>query len=404
MVIQYFHIHKALLVSFIFTKLILIFSILNKGNTTSPLYPRSLTLLDNSIALFANDGIHFYDEHFSNEDTSKKIPLSKSGDDIKKIAMAQFCGDDGGYILILALNILYLFDYEGNKKKSYDISTYINGNFYRITPYKKDSDNYLHFIITYANSGQIYLSIFKINLSNLDSLTHILKQYSFSNANGLQDMISCLILSHSNKDLLTCFCGYHWPANLYSTSFDPESNYDELNNFQFHKLINNTETPQPYYVSAETNEDKQKAIIYTAITSNHAFWATFDFNNKFSEVIHESLGPQFQNVAYGNLYHNIFYFPRMEEFVLSSRLTECNEFIMVFNKNFKMNYKGIFYFNYKDGCTYSITFTIFHNGANYTVLTDNQNTLVWKQITDDFETIPNDYTDSDTNNIQTTIP
>ena len=110
MVIQYFQIREVLLVSFIFTKLILIFSILNQGNTTSPLYPRSLTLLDNSIALVANDGIHFYDEQFANEYTSKKISLSISEENIKKIAMAQFSAGDGGYILILALNTLYLFN------------------------------------------------------------------------------------------------------------------------------------------------------------------------------------------------------------------------------------------------------------------------------------------------------
>ena len=74
---------------------------------------------------------------------------------------------------------------------------------------------------------------------------------------------------------------------------------------------------------------------------------------------------------------------------------------MVFHKNYKMNYKGILYFNSKNGCSYSITFTIFHNGDNYTVLTDNQNELVWKIITDDFETIPNDIINSD---IITTIP
>ena len=322
MIIQYFHIRSLFIFSFISKKLILILNILNHVNTISPLYPRSLTLLDNSIALVANDGIHFYNEQFSSEDTLKYIPLSISQENIKKIEMNQFSEDDEGYILILALNTLYLFN---NKKiliKFFDISNYINGNFYRITPYKKDNENYLHFIISFANLGKINLSIFKLNLNNLESLSNTLKLYSLSNANGLQDMISCLILSHSNSNLLTCFCGYHWPANLYSTSFDPENNYEELEDFQFHKLINNKETPQPYYISAVTNEDKQKAIIYTSVTSNYAFWATFDFKNKFSEVIFENLGTQFQNVAYGNLYHNIFYFSKMHEFVLASRLTE----------------------------------------------------------------------------------
>ena len=60
--------------------------------------------------------------------------------------MAQFSENDGGYIIILALNTLYIFDSDKIKKKEVDISSF-NAIHLCITPYKKDSQNLYFFRI-----------------------------------------------------------------------------------------------------------------------------------------------------------------------------------------------------------------------------------------------------------------
>ena len=66
--------------------------------------------------------------------------------------MEQFSQNDGGYILVLVLNTLYIFENSKIFMKSFDISDKINvdNNYNYIIPYKKDDSNYLHFVISNA--------------------------------------------------------------------------------------------------------------------------------------------------------------------------------------------------------------------------------------------------------------
>ena len=65
--------------------------------------------------------------------------------------MVQFSEEDGEYIMILAMNIIYFFDQNGNFLDNADLSEYINADYYSLVPYKRD-DNYLHYIISQKNS------------------------------------------------------------------------------------------------------------------------------------------------------------------------------------------------------------------------------------------------------------
>ena len=131
--------------------LILLFTKTYLQNDISLIYPSSLQLIDNNnYVVVAEDGIHFFDQNFSIELISKKINfslLSKDGDN-EKVSMAQFSNDNGGNILIIVKEMLYILDREGTLLNTFNITEKdILGNHYGLTPYKKDNNNKLNFII-----------------------------------------------------------------------------------------------------------------------------------------------------------------------------------------------------------------------------------------------------------------
>lgn len=129
-------------------------SIFILNNSKKILYPTILTLLSQKIVQVTNDGIHFFDSEYSNEETDKFISLNIPTDiDNYKTALAQFSENDDGYILILVMNVLYIFYPDGTRITSYNISNIINGDYYCITPYKKES-NKLYYFISYVDKTE----------------------------------------------------------------------------------------------------------------------------------------------------------------------------------------------------------------------------------------------------------
>ena len=104
-------------------------------NTNGNSSYRSLNTL---VAIVTKDGIHFYNKEF-NEEITKKVDFnfSKSGDDMGQIRMAQFSEDNGEFILILIINVLYIFDGNENELISIKLGHKIKPINYSLIPYKK---------------------------------------------------------------------------------------------------------------------------------------------------------------------------------------------------------------------------------------------------------------------------
>ena len=92
------------------------------------------------------------------------------------------------------------------------------------------------------------------------------------------------------------------------------------------------------------------------------FWSTFDYNNKFSDINEES-----PFLIYGYLNYKLFYFQKQQEFIFASRIEDCNIFIMIFNKNLQLTFKGI---QYNNECTYSTSFAVVFIETDYTLIMD----------------------------------
>ena len=114
-----------------------------------------------------------------NEDLDKYVPLNIPDNDLDsfKTAMAQFSADDNGYILILAMNIIYFFRSDGTSIISKNLSNIIDGSYYCITPYKKEN-NYLHYIISYTNNSDftMILNDFKFDINSNENILENLKK------------------------------------------------------------------------------------------------------------------------------------------------------------------------------------------------------------------------------------
>ena len=350
----------------------------NQLNSISLTYPNSLTLLDYSNVVVAGDGIHFFDNNLENEEESKKINFTiVSEEELAKLVMAQFPSEYGGYILIFIQNIIYIFDNDKNNLKIQNVSDSINGNYYSLTPYKKDNNN-LIFIISYKEIGSnsIILANCIFDLSNLNSdliinsTSRIVPNYEGGSLTLLGNSIDCLLMSplstlNINNDLLTCFGTMEWETRLFSATFNPENNFEEIESLRDHKQSVFIQY-NAFKVIAKTDNNKKKVIIYI-IFGGQVLWATFDYINKLSNVYKEEHGEG--ELDYNYWKHKIFYFQQTSEFLLTSSIpANCKQFIMFFNINFNIEYKGVLQFDTENGCRFAESFTIFYNGYNYTAL------------------------------------
>ena len=192
---------------FINILLLTLIKLSNQINPTSLRYSMSLNLLDNTNAVIALDGIHFYDSAFENEDVTKFISLSFSVgqiDDIySRVFMAQFPTEYDEYIIIFVQNVIYIFDKNKNILKVQNITDSVNGVNYCIIPYKK-SNNELNFFIVYGNvvDGKGMLNIINCNFNLADQnsdlqIQTISKPIINNQGNNVQEAngINCLMMS-----------------------------------------------------------------------------------------------------------------------------------------------------------------------------------------------------------------
>ena len=340
----------------------------------SILYPSTLTLLSGNILLLSSDGIHFYSSDLLIEDTSKKIIFEKSisKTEIEKIAMAQFSSKDKGYIMVLVNDIIYFFEPDGIKIAYKNLSNLINANHYSLVPFKNENNN-LYFIISYLESNNLILKQFKFNIFaysiELTSSNKFDIYLQYKNNNDKPESLagnSCIFMSPSSidHDILTCFYTVYYPTEIHSRSFDPSDNFKELTNY-FHYYYNSLDFPTLFYISAITNNDKKKALVF--VVSLRSFWLTFDFDNLFSESV-ELFTDSSEKLDMTYTQTKTFYFRQTHEFIFLSKTQNCNKYLMVFNNDFTL--KEYSYLNPSD-CYMSASHSLFFDGTYYNIITDN---------------------------------
>ena len=104
------------------------------------LYPSVLSLLNKGIVVVQTDGIHFYDSN-KVEEESKQIKFERpitTDKENEKISMSQFPEKEGGFILILVKEKLYLIQSSGYILKEENLPEMTSLENIKIIPYKEE--------------------------------------------------------------------------------------------------------------------------------------------------------------------------------------------------------------------------------------------------------------------------
>ena len=343
-------------------------------------YPTLLTLENNELILVNENGIHFFDSKLENEyDKAILFDSDLTDGENKKTTMAQFTHENGGYILIIAKDILYILKEDGSLIHSLPITDYFTSTNYYIIPYKNEEDH-LHYIISYKEGATIKLNYFKFNLNSpfTNENNEKLKTININIENAYQIFgLNCIFMtpplsSNIDYDILTCF--YCSGQNIYTSSFDPKNNFEKFDSFDYSKVV--TSVYYVDYIGGIANNLKTKALVYM-IGESKPLWMTFDFKNLFSV---ENIGLILEPLSSEPFFTKIKYFKQSNQFITLSKNFACHIYFMIYDNDLNAIGRKIFTV---DSCYQSDSYDIFYNGDQYTIVIDNNkgNVLI-QEITD----------------------
>ena len=336
-------------------------------------YSSILVLLDSTIIDVAKDGIHFFDAEFKNEEKTHffnfTVPLELG--DISKVSITQFSEDSGEYMLILCKRILFIYDKDHNLKINFSLEELLGDMNNNIIAYTKKGE-YLHYIIRYSDWGSHHILHFKFNLNSISSNIENTIENSKENEIIIDNFIYlnaiyCLFMKplssfNINNDILNCFyvSKINWPNLIFSYSYNPEDNFNEITSLRYNLTLDFFNT-DPLFFLAITNKEKDKVLFY--FYHGFPYWGTFDYTYHFSNFVKEDEVIDLENTNHG---HKLFYFRETNEYIaISSFGKTCQKFIIVYNGNLTIKYKGNLDFKQ---CWGSGPSNIFYNGNNYTII------------------------------------
>ena len=363
--------HKEIKIPLIISIFILIIQITYAEEIQGLQYPNLFTLLSQNILMVASDGIHFYNSNLG-EDLDKKIDFEKeisSNQENDKICIVQFSENDGGYIIILAMNKLYFFYPDGTIINSFSFTE--EAEHYCINPYKLE-DNYLYYIITYPiNTHQFIINYNKFNLKskeieNIKSSTIDIITKTYGNAPDGLFGIKCIILSNSliDEDIFSCFYSIKYPNEFHGRSFllSKDNINEKTEYFKYYQDSNFL----PSTISVIADPKKEQAFLYMGDGSPYT--QTFNLTDGFSKLVKHTCQ---ENLKTDYSQSKLFYFRQIHEYLcVSSTYNLCTIFLMSFNDDFSFKNKTTFL---APKCYYSFSFSAYFNGVLYTVVNDNIN-------------------------------
>ena len=346
------------------------------------LFPSILTLFNQNIVIVRSDGIHFYTRELV-EDSTKTVFFEKNiTDEIEgvKVEMVQFPEEDDGYIMILVGENIFFFESDGSIINNTNLNDIINDDKYSLIPYKKEGND-LFYVIVYNNVEVLIITLFTFNIDSHENSVNITKNYDIYvqyydpptvKANSLTG-INCFFTKNTiiDYDILTCIYSTYFPTEIHVKSFDPNNDFMEIVEL-FNYYFKDINLPMIYGISAII--DLEKKNIFMICVSEKSFRMTFNFDDFFSEPILIFDDDSF--VLAPTIYKSkLYYFSQTNEYLFSSYIKLCTHLVMKFNSDFTLKEKGL---SYTDNCYNSFTNSVFYDGTNYRIVSDNGNTHISK--------------------------
>jgi len=336
-------------------------------------YPSLLTLHDQNKVIVGSDGIHFYDSNLEEEDLTKNITFetrlnSRTNND--KTVLTQFSSEYEGYILILVMDILYIFESNGTIIDNITLTNTISANHYYINPYKVENNN-LHFIISYVKSTTTFaLNYFifnKVNksLENNEKIMTV-KTNDGGNVDSVSGVTCLFLINQDYGKILTCFYSTNYYSEIQTRSFNYDNNFEEYSNLYINFTDRSMINGLADYISAIADKNKEKAILYIVFNEN-SYWMIFDFENHFSFPSKMNKPSEYSFLGIYS-FHKIYFFEEFEEFISLSGFNQKPLLVSHFDKNF--NFKKSYIYEIEQ-CYNHNSFGLFLIGKDLYLYEDN---------------------------------
>lgn len=293
-------------------------------------YCTSIKLENGNYFLVTNIGISIYDETLSNLIYFNRLNWNS---DYSKFSIKKLTEEDGGYILLITSNYIYIIAPEGN----YFLNRTINDNYYygnsflSIVPYNHLNIDY-YFYYIYNNLRMIYFKKYIYNSSSNKVTSSIVKEQSYSElCPNHNNFVSCQNIKYNKKNSIICFLSNIHPSNLMMKIYDIESSLEIIssilwysyNDFNSAKgIIRNNEkilmiTKDLKWAGYDISEDKYTFHQGNIILINNCHISSYiniSFINETEEFIAYFRG--YCNIN-GNNYNYIFIYSFDENFTCS---------------------------------------------------------------------------------------
>ena len=338
------------------------------------LYPSVLSLNNQGLVAVQADGIHFYDSD-KKEEITKKIKFESAlifQEDTYKISMTQFSENDGGFILILVIDKLFLIQETGELIKEILLPEMKNLENMNIIPYKENNNN-LYYIISFKKDTKHYgFNYYKYDL--IKNSNSLINSKSLEGIKNKGSFISydihgenCLFMKEldTEKDIFSCFLGIGFPAEIQVRTFD--INYEiikEKNSYRY--SLGQNDIKSFNLISALlTNDNKSSSIIY------------YDKNNILSKIEFDFeqglFSPNIIDIEKEVNLTDHFWeevskkMEESKESIYSSRLylAYCKSYIIFFNSNFTLQNKG--FISHDNKCSKLLSYSEFFKDNKYSL-------------------------------------
>jgi hypothetical protein len=138
-------------------------------------YPNSFTLNNDNIIIVAKRGLYLFTQN-NNEINSilnfiTDEEMITTEVDCTKTTFLQLPNDEGGYVLCLIKDKLYIFSQNMEYLHVYNLANEIDGEFYSFDFVKKNN-NYIDYIISFVDRNNKYLNIYyyQMNIETEENL------------------------------------------------------------------------------------------------------------------------------------------------------------------------------------------------------------------------------------------
>ena len=266
-------------------------------------YPYKFRLNNGNYIVIIATGIFLYNPSFSTkiEIYSFNERLLDINEDSYPTTIAQFLSDEGGYVICLVKNKIYLFSKNGDYITYLDLDyiKYYDKISYSIIPHGNLENDYYFDIIT-REGNKFMCRKYKYN-SN-EKLISFINYYDHYTDDGEKNNISCEWMYYSGKRVIFCLYG------SYSNSFSIVFNIDDFTVINGAAL--GSEGGQIFKTNTD-NKDRAKAVCCSQHSGDLKCYIYNIDSNSFGEI--------FTLTDYGcdceQIDMMVEYFPERDEFV-----------------------------------------------------------------------------------------